>query len=511
MNAFKRFFLNASLLTVTSLIMRTLSVSFNVFLSDRVGEAGMGLYSLVMSVYTFGITLACSGVSFASTRLTAEAMGKGNDRAVRDALWRCTLYSLFFGLTASVLLSVFAPFLGEHFLGDARTVPSLRLLAPALPLLSLSSVFGGYFNAVRRSARSAISSLSEQIACILSTVLLLTAFGSRLDMEQSCLRVAAGVLIGEAVSFVLAFLLLLADLRKHNTGKGDKETDVSRKLCRIALPLAFGSYVRMGLVTLEHTLIPKMLRKNGMSAEEALAGYGLVHGMVLPVILFPSAFLSSFSGLLIPELAERTARGNEDIAPIAAKAIRFSLLFGIGASALLYCFAYELSDVLYDSPDAFVYIRALALLIPIMYTDTTVDSLLKGLDEQMSSMKINIFDALLSVAAVCLLPPALGIKGYVIAIFAGEIVNFSLSFSRLLTVCRPPLRLLDFFAPAAAAGVSVGAVTILFDKAGFTAFSALPNLILRMTLSALLYIFLILAPKYNYWAKKTALKTEKAK
>jgi len=512
MNALKRFFLNASILTLTALLMRTVSVSFNVFLSDRVGEEGMGLYSLVMSVYSFAVTLACSGVGFASTRLTAEAMGRGSDRAVRDALWRCVWYSLSFGLAASVLLYVSAPFLGTHFLGDVRTVPSLRLLAPALPLLSLSSVFGGYFNAVRRSARSAASSLSEQLVCVLSTVLLLTLFDDGGGLEASCLRVAAGVLIGEAVSFVLSFLLLLHDLRKHNTGRGGKDKNTGRRLFSIALPLAFGSYVRMGLVSLEHTLIPKMLKKHGMSGEEALAGYGLVHGMVLPVVLFPSAFLSSFTSLLIPELAERRMRGEtESINRIAAKALRTSLFFSVGASALVYCFAYELSILLYSSPDAFPYIRALALLIPIMYTDTTTDCLLKGLDQQMSSMGINIFDALLSVAAVCILPPALGLEGYVIAIFAGEIVNFALSLSRLLQACTPALGLRDFFAPIPAASLALCGVTILFDRLGLTAFSSLPNVVLRMSLAALLYLLLILAPKYNFWANKTALKTDKAK
>ena len=53
--------------------------------------------------------------------------------------------------------------------------------------------------------------------------------------------------------------------------------------------------------------------------------------MVLPVVLFPSAFISSFSGLLVPEVAESNARGDEArIARLAEKIITPALVFSFG-------------------------------------------------------------------------------------------------------------------------------------------------------------------------------------
>ena len=72
----------------------------------------------------------------------------------------------------------------------------------------------------------------------------------------------------------------------------------------IALPVALSSYLRSGLMTLKNLLVPIQLQKYGMSAKEAVSAFGIVHGIVLPVILFPSSFLFSFTGLVIPELAE---------------------------------------------------------------------------------------------------------------------------------------------------------------------------------------------------------------
>ena len=135
--------------------MRCVAVSFNVYLSDKLGAEGIGLYSLVMSVYGFGVTLATSGVHLAATRLVAEAQGRGENaaREVRRAMRACLGSSLCFGTAASVLLILLAPFISARWLADMRTLPALRLLGFSLLPIALSSALGGYFSGLRRGAR----------------------------------------------------------------------------------------------------------------------------------------------------------------------------------------------------------------------------------------------------------------------------------------------------------------------------------------------------------------------
>ena len=78
----------------------------------------------------------------------------------------------------------------------------------------------------------------------------------------------------------------------------------------------------------------------------------------------------------------------------------------------------------------------LAPLIPVMYLDTAVDSLLKGLGEQVYTMWVNIADASLSVILVALLLPKMGINGYIITVYFTEIINATLSITRLLSKCE---------------------------------------------------------------------------
>ncbi len=77
-----------------------------------------------------------------------------------------------------------------------------------------------------------------------------------------------------------------------------------------------------------------------------------------------------------------------------------------------------------------------------MYIDMTVDGILKGLDQQVRVMRISILDAALSALLVWILVPRYALAGYLITIFAGEIVNFYLSLRALLRIADVRLHIM---------------------------------------------------------------------
>ena len=104
MTRLKRFFHNALLLGATTILMRVIAVAFNAYVSGKLGAEGMGLYSLVVSVYGFAVTLATSGISLAVMRLVSEEMGKGKPEGALLAMKKCVGYALIFGLLSFLLL-----------------------------------------------------------------------------------------------------------------------------------------------------------------------------------------------------------------------------------------------------------------------------------------------------------------------------------------------------------------------------------------------------------------------
>ena len=438
----KQIFWNAMLLTAATLLMRTVGVSFQVYISNRAGAEAMGLFSLMSGVYGFALTLATSGIHLGVTHIVVDAIGRNEPHRIGAAMRHAVLYALAFGLGASLLLIGFAEPIGTQWLKDARTVSSLRLFGITLPLIALSSAIGGYFTAVRRAYKNAATQVFEQAVKIGATMYLLAAIVSG-GIEETCCALVLGGTLAEILSFLFEMLLYLIDRKRHFSPTKEKTScGEGRKLMKIALPIALTAYIRSGLVTLEHILIPEGLRNSGSSHGAALVAYGSIHGMAMPIILYPAALISSFSGLLVPELAECNVQNyRRRINYMISRVWSLSLLFSIGVAGILICFSAEIGEALYPGTDTGNYIRMLAPLIPIMYIDTATDAMMKGLGEQVFSMNINIIDALISVVLVWVLIPRYGITGYLITIYFSEIFNTVLSIHHLLSISQTPVRL----------------------------------------------------------------------
>ena len=93
-------FYNALLLTGVNLLLRGVSMVFQVYLSRRIGAAGVGLLQLVLTVETAAITFGLSGTRVAAMYLCAEEYGRRRLDGVRSALTHC----LCFGAVCSVVI-----------------------------------------------------------------------------------------------------------------------------------------------------------------------------------------------------------------------------------------------------------------------------------------------------------------------------------------------------------------------------------------------------------------------
>ena len=150
----RQYICSAVLLALVNILLRGAAVSFNGYVSGKIGAESMGLFTLVMSIYGFAVTLATSSVHLAAVRLTAERCARLNGadilsyrKTVRQVLGAVCRYSLLFGCGAAVLLFTLARPISRFLLDDLRTLSSLRVLAVSLPAISLTSALNGYFTA----------------------------------------------------------------------------------------------------------------------------------------------------------------------------------------------------------------------------------------------------------------------------------------------------------------------------------------------------------------------------
>lgn len=435
MHTHRRLIVNTALMTGSSIVMRCIALVFQAWLVGHIGAAGIGLYQLVLSVSVLFATFAISGIRFAATRLISEEMGLERGAGVTGAMRRCACYALIFGLCAGTAVYFLAEPVGFLWIGDARTVRSLRITSISLPCIALSAVMDGYFTASGRVWKPTLVHLTEQLVSI-TCVMWFLSLAAAGDLEQSCAAVTAGGACADAVSLLMMTAMYTLDRRKYRRG-GDTVPHLTRRMLAVALPLAVSAYARTSLTTLEHLLIPRGLKSAGLTADRALAGYGIVHGMALPVVLFPSCLLYALADLLVPELTTAQVSGRcGDIRRLVRTLLYRCLLFACGTAVLLLAFSGTLGRLIYHSDDAGRFIRLLAPLVPVMYLDTVTDGCLRGLGQQTRCMAINVLDATLGVVLVWALLPRFGLAGYLFVLYFNECVNFTLSFTLLLRTVR---------------------------------------------------------------------------
>ncbi len=488
MKHLRSFFKNGCILTATALLMRSTAMLFRIYLSRKLGATGLGLFTLIMSVYGFALTLATSGIHLATVHLTCHALAEESESELRGALRRCLGYSLSFGGAAAFLLFFLAPAIGSHWLNDVRTVSSLRILALGLPCLAVSSCINGYFHGVRRVTHTAVVQVMEQIVYMMGCAFLLSLWLPK-GLEFACLAVVLGGLLADGLSMTVTVLLYRRDRRKHPLQRHTHPRGLTATLLSVALPVAVSAYARSALLTIEHILIPRGLQKFQGNGEDALASYGVLHGMALPAVLFAQAFLASFAGLLVAELSESQARGDQArLKRIFGRVWKATLPFCIGVSCLLYCFSDALGTLIYHQPQAGTYIRYLAPLVVVMYLDTVTDNMLKGLGEQVYSMRVNIIDSAISVVGVWLLLPRYGLTGYFVVLYFCEILNAVCSVGWLLWKLRTPLPLLSAGLPALLSSLGTFALWQLFKGFGLTAPVTMMGLLSQLVFFSLIYL-----------------------
>ncbi len=455
MSRLRVFAANAGILTVTSLSLGSVGVIYNAWLTRNLGAAGMGLFSLMMAVYRFAVTFACSGSGLAATRLVAEETALKKGKGAASAMSKTLLYSLFSGVLAGVLLWAFSNFAALSMVGDERAAAPFRILAFSLPFVGVSAAFSGYFTAVTRVTPSSAAQIFEQLSQMAFTLSVFALIKPK-DLGTACLLVAAGSTVSEVLAFLLHYILYKTDRNRHPfLGQGESPF-MWKRVVSIALPVGASAVLRSALSTVKHLLVPVSLMKNGMTEEKALSEYGIVGGMVLPVLTFPCAFLLGFSNLLVPEVTRyKTLDEKDKIEWVMTCVFRMTLIFAVAVAAVLICFSNELAVLLYNEPNAGKAITALAPIVTVMYLDSAVDGILKGLGEQVAVVRYNVYDTALCVAMVYTLVPLFGTAGYVATIAVSEIFNMALSASRLVSVTGFKVNMFKWAViPTAAAALS---------------------------------------------------------
>ena len=424
-----------------SIVTRILGFFFRVFLADNLGAQGMGIYQLILSLYLLVVTFATSGISFAVSCVISENMAKKDKKNPKTILKISMLWAFFLGLFVCLIMMLFKDQIAINILREKRTTLSIFWLAPSLPFMAVSSCIKGYFFAKRKPSFPSIASIIEQGIRMIFIFLLLGSFLEQ-GINVSCSIISIGMTISEIISFFFMLFLYSREKEIPDTYEESKK-NIFKNILKVSVPIQTSTSFNAALKLIESILIIESLKifTKGNIAQ-ATGTYGIIRGMVLPLILFPTSFLQSIITVLIPELSGATAGGNKKaIRKACEKSLQLTLIMGIFVAAIFIMFPDKIATMFYKNEEVAPLLKIFSLLCPILYVQLICMGILNSIGEQIASMKYNIIEGVLKIILIALFVPKGGINAFLILTFLVTIFSLFLFALRLVKVTAFPILL----------------------------------------------------------------------
>lgn len=413
------------LLTATGLISRVLGFFYRIFLSRTIGAEGLGIYQMVFPVYGICFSLCAGSIQTAISRFTAADQG----RAKKTLLTGFTI-SFTLSLILAGIIWKQADFLAVHILLEPRCAPLLPALALAIPCTSIHACISGYYYGREKVQVPAIAQLVEQ--CIrIFTVFLVTDILKEQGREITVQIAVIGLVAGEAGSALFSLVTFFITSSIPESMRSQKTTGslengflaTALPLMTLAVPLMANRLIMNLLQSAEAILIPNRLATYGLTTSQAVSLYGVLTGMAMPFIMFPSAIVNSLAVVLLPTVARHQSSGNQTgIEKSISMSFRYSLYMGILCIGIFTVFGDALGTAVFQNQDAGAFITILAWLCPFLYLATTAGSILNGLGKTTITFVHNFLALFIRLIFVYFGIPKLGIYACLSGMLFGEIL-----------------------------------------------------------------------------------------
>lgn len=433
------------ILTLAGLLSKVFGFLMRIFLSRYLGAEGLGIVQLVTPLHVLGVVIASYGVQTAISRFVSSAPDSIQEgfRILKTGLILGLSLSVFYAL----LLFTFSPELAQYLLQEAECTPLLRVVAICTPLETLHLCINGYYYGKKKTGVPAISQLLEQSFRVFA-IWVLFAITTKEGIPFAPIHAVLGNLAGDIVSvlFNLTALSLEKNGRKNlRCDNCSSYGQILRRIGTVALPLTCSQTITHIFHSVETVLIPTMLRAFGYDSSTALSMYGILTGMALPLILFPSTLTNSFAVLLLPTISEAYSRGNHRLIDVLTRhTIHVCLLLGIFSTGFFVCMGNETGRVLFDNSLAGSYIVTLGFLCPFLFLNMTLSSVLNGLGRTSLVFRNNLIGLSIRILFTVFIIPKTGIYGYFIGFLLSSFVTTLLLGLSMRSYVHPVFEPLEY-------------------------------------------------------------------
>lgn len=426
------------ILTATGFLSRFIGFFYRMFLSHTFGEESVGLYQLIFPIYALCLSLTASGIETAISRCTANRISLGKKREAKRFLYTGLSLSLLLAVLTMSALQHYASALAIHILSDIRCEPLLVMISYGIPFAAVHSCICGYYLGLKETKIPASSQLAEQIIRVCS-VYFLYIMALKKGWTPSISFAVIGLVFGEiTASFFCLHRLTSTDADRAKRLPLSGALLCAKELLTLSAPLTANRILLNILQSIEAVSIPLKLQLYGFSQSKALSTYGVLTGMALPCIFFPSAITNAAATMLLPTVAEIQAAKNwEHLQNLIRKVVFYCFSLGFLCCIVFLLLGSWAGVVLFNSELAGKFILTLAWICPFLYMNSTLISIINGLGKTTSTFCINAFGLLIRIIGVFVFIPKIGMNGYLWGLLASQIAVSVLCIWNLYRLSPP--------------------------------------------------------------------------
>lgn len=421
----KSFFMGTFILAGAGIFSRFIGFFYRIFLSRTLGAAGIGIFQLAMPVQTLLAAISTGGIQTAISQLSASALALKDKQKAKDFFVIGTVLSFFISILLSLLLYQNADFVSIRLLHEPQTCQLLQIIACSFPLGSIHICINSYYYAQKETVIPSMIQLLEQFSRVLSTYLFYLYLVAE-KQPVTPLTAGVGAFISELIAAAAGILALRIHFLKSHIRFLQFKNMKSRlkSLTSLAFPMTLNRILVTLLGSIEVILIPQRLELSGMNSAHALSVYGILSGMALPLILFPSTLTNSASVMLMPSITELQTLGNKKkLRYVILRAYQSVSLLGLLFALFFYFFGNFTGNLLYHNSTVGIHLRTLAFVCPFLYLNTTLASILNGLGKAGTSLLHNTLSICIRIFFVVYIIPKAGIQGYLYGVILSEILK----------------------------------------------------------------------------------------
>ena len=423
------------ILIIGGFLTKILGILIRIIMTRNSNLSVISLYMLIMPTFSLMMSISQLGFATGISKVVSE-----NNHNSKKILFSIIPISLFINILLTIFLIFSSHFIAFNLLKNKDAYFPILAISLVLPFDSLSSILRGFFFGKEKMIPHVISNISEQIIRLLFMLLILPNI-----LNRGVVFTTTSLILINVLSELIASIVLIFFLPKSFTiYKKDLKPSLrsSKDVLGTSLPVTMTRIIGTISYFFEPIILTYFLTKNNYTTNYIIQEYGIINGLVMPILLLPGFFTGAISSALLPVISREYSKGNINYTKKKLnQAVFFSFIIGLISTIFIFLFPKQLLNILYKTTNGYQYIKNISFIFLVYYLEAPLSTFLQATNNSKIMMYDNLVGYIIKTISLILLCfiPNIGLYSLLISSSINIIITTLKHIIHIKRILKPRL------------------------------------------------------------------------